>query len=73
EFRGEELINNVDQLLQTSRLDGIVLTPPFGDFPELDDFLKSKNIPYARVASALLHDDSISVRSNYEQGAFEIT
>ncbi|GAB0110524.1 LacI family DNA-binding transcriptional regulator [Pseudoalteromonas distincta] len=73
EFRGEELINNVDQLLQTSRLDGIVLTPPFGDFPELADFLKSKKIPYARVASAVLQDDSISVRSNDEQGAFEIT
>ncbi|WP_166114072.1 LacI family DNA-binding transcriptional regulator [Pseudoalteromonas sp. Z9A5] len=73
EFRGEELINNVEQLLQTSRLDGIVLTPPFGDFAELVNLLKSKNIPYARVASAVLQDDSISVRSNDEQGAFEIT
>jgi LacI family transcriptional regulator len=73
EFRGEELINNVEQLLQTSRLDGIVLTPPFGDFAELVDLLKSKKIPYARVASAVLQDDSISVRSNDEQGAFEIT
>ncbi|WP_024603430.1 LacI family DNA-binding transcriptional regulator, partial [Pseudoalteromonas sp. TB25] len=73
EFRGEALINNIEQLLQTSRLDGIVLTPPFGDFAELASFLKSKKIPYARVASALLQDDSISVRSNDEQGAFEIT
>ncbi len=73
EFRGEALINNIEQLLQTSRLDGIVLTPPFGDFAELVAFLKSKKIPYARVASALLQDDSISVRSNDEQGAFEIT
>ena len=37
------------------------------------DFLKSKKIPYARVASAILEDDSISVTSNDEQGAFEIT
>lgn len=73
ELRGGALINNIEQLLQTSRLDGIVLTPPFGDFAELVNLLKAKKIPYARVASAVLQDDSISVRSNDEQGAFEIT
>ncbi|WP_282131084.1 LacI family DNA-binding transcriptional regulator [Pseudoalteromonas aliena] len=73
ELRGDALINNIEQLLQTSRLDGIVLTPPFGDFAELVNLLKAKKIPYARVASAVLQDDSISVRSNDEQGAFEIT
>ena len=73
ELRGEALINNIEQLLQSSRLDGLVLTPPFCDFSELVDFLKSKKIPYARVASAILEDDSISVTSNDEQGAFEIT
>lgn len=73
DLRGDALINNIEHLLQTSRLDGIVLTPPFSDFKDLADFLKTKNIPYARVASAVLDDDSISVRSNDEQGAFEIT
>ncbi|KPH64920.1 transcriptional regulator [Pseudoalteromonas porphyrae] len=73
DLRGDALINNIEQLLQSSRLDGLVLTPPFSDFQVLVDFLKSKNIPYARVASAVLDDDSISVRSNDEQGAFEIT
>ncbi|MCQ8877058.1 LacI family DNA-binding transcriptional regulator [Pseudoalteromonas shioyasakiensis] len=73
DLRGEELISNIEQLIQTSRLDGLVLTPPFSDFKLLVDFLKTKNIPYARVASAVLEDESISVRSNDEQGAFEIT
>jgi LacI family transcriptional regulator len=73
DLRGEALINNIEQLLRTSRPDGIVLTPPFSDFSQVVDFLKSKNIPYARVASATLEDDSICVRSNDEQGAFEIT
>jgi LacI family transcriptional regulator len=73
ELRGQALIDNIEQLLQTSRLDGLVLTPPFSDSKELVDFLKRKGIPYARVASALEEDDSISVRSNDEQGAFEIT
>jgi len=73
ELRGDDLINDIEQLLQTSRLDGVVLTPPFGDFEKLANFLKAKKIPYARVASALLEDDSISVRSNDEQGAYEIT
>ena len=36
-------------------------------------YLKSKNIPYARVAPGTLDDNSISVRSNDEQAAFEIT
>ncbi|KTF18479.1 LacI family DNA-binding transcriptional regulator [Pseudoalteromonas sp. H105] len=73
DMRGDALISNIEQLLQTSRLDGLVLTPPFSDFKELVDFLKTKKIPYARVASAVLDDESISVRSNDEQGAFEIT
>jgi len=73
DMRGDALISNIEQLLQSSRLDGLVLTPPFSDFKELVDFLKTKKIPYARVASAVLDDESISVRSNDEQGAFEIT
>ncbi|TMN39898.1 LacI family DNA-binding transcriptional regulator [Pseudoalteromonas sp. S2755] len=73
ELRGQDLIDNVEQLLTTSRLDGIVLTPPFSDSNELIAFLKQRNIPYARVASAIEGDDSISIRSNDEQGAFELT
>ncbi|MCF6440803.1 LacI family DNA-binding transcriptional regulator [Pseudoalteromonas luteoviolacea] len=73
ELRGDELIHNVDQLLTTSRLDGLVLTPPFSDSQELIDFLKTQNIPFARVASALEDDTSISVCSNDEQGAYELT
>ncbi|MDN3377303.1 MULTISPECIES: LacI family DNA-binding transcriptional regulator [unclassified Pseudoalteromonas] len=73
DLRGDALISNIEHLIQTSRLDGLVLTPPFSDFKVLVDFLKAKKIPYARVASAVLDDESISVRSNDEQGAFEIT
>ncbi|WP_462151256.1 LacI family DNA-binding transcriptional regulator [Pseudoalteromonas xiamenensis] len=73
ELRGEALIENIEQLLQTSRLDGLVLTPPFSDSKELVAFLKKKGLPYARVASAIEEDDSISVRSNDEQGALELT
>ncbi|KID56694.1 transcriptional regulator [Pseudoalteromonas luteoviolacea CPMOR-1] len=73
ELRGEELIHNVDQLLTTSRLDGLVLTPPFSDSQELIDFLKTQNVPFARVASALEDESSISVSSNDEQGAYELT
>ncbi|ESP93185.1 MULTISPECIES: LacI family DNA-binding transcriptional regulator [Pseudoalteromonas] len=73
ELRGDELIENVDQLLTTSRLDGLVLTPPFSDSQVLIDFLKAQNVPFARVASALQDDTSISVRSNDEQGAYELT
>ncbi|MBQ4845915.1 LacI family DNA-binding transcriptional regulator [Pseudoalteromonas sp. MMG005] len=73
ELRGDALIANIENLLTTSRLDGLVLTPPFSDSIELIEFLKRKNVNYARVASAIEDDESISVRSNDEQGAFEIT
>ena len=73
ELRGEALIANIENLLMTSRLDGLVLTPPFSDSIELIEFLKKKNVNYARVASAIEDDESISVRRNEEQGAFEIT
>lgn len=73
ELRGEALIENIEHLLTTSRLDGLVLTPPFSDSQELIEFLQKKGINYARVASAIEDDTSISVRSNDEQGAFEIT
>ncbi|TMO66294.1 LacI family DNA-binding transcriptional regulator [Pseudoalteromonas aurantia] len=73
ELRGDALIANIENLLMTSRLDGLVLTPPFSDSLELIEFLKKKNVNYARVASAIEGDESISVRSNDEQGAFEIT
>ncbi|CCQ11723.1 Transcriptional regulator, LacI family [Pseudoalteromonas luteoviolacea B = ATCC 29581] len=73
ELRGNALLENIEQLLQTSRLDGLVLTPPFSDSKELVNFLKRKGLPYARVASAMTEDESISVRSNDEQGAFELT
>jgi len=73
ELRGQALLDNIDALIRRTRLDGIVLTPPFCDKTEVLEFLKSKNIPYARVAPGTLDDDSISVRSNDEQAAFEIT
>lgn len=73
ELRGEDLIENIDGLLATSRLDGIVLTPPFSDNKELVEHLKLRSIPYARVAPVRLDDDSISIRSNDEQAAYEIT
>ena len=73
ELRGQALLDNIDALIRRTRLDGIVLTPPFCDKAEVLAFLKSKNIPYARVAPGALDDDSISVRSNDEQAAFEIT
>ena len=42
ELRGQSLIDNIDSLISTSRLDGIVLTPPFSDNKELVEHLKIK-------------------------------
>ena len=73
ELRGEPLIDNIETLISTSRVDGIVLTPPFSDNKELVDYLKLRSIPYSRVAPVILDDDSISIKSNDTQAAYDIT
>jgi LacI family transcriptional regulator len=73
ELRGQSLIENIDSLISTSRLDGIVLTPPFSDNKELVEHLKLRDILYARVAPLTLEDDSISIKSNDTQAAYDIT
>ncbi len=49
--RGDEMITAVEEIISHSRLDGLVLTPPFSDLPELLDFLDVKQIPHVRIAA----------------------
>ncbi|MBT0670514.1 LacI family DNA-binding transcriptional regulator [Novosphingobium profundi] len=40
----------IEQILHSSRLDGMILTPPTSDVPELLDSLERKGLPYVRIA-----------------------
>lgn len=73
QLRGKELLDNIQKLKNDTYLDGLLLAPPFSDNLELMEFLKYKKIPFARVASNILDDDSISIGFNDLESAYEIT
>ena len=43
-------VARLDNILRTSRLDGVIVTPLFSDNPAVMDFLESQGMPYARVS-----------------------
>jgi len=69
----KELVNNVAELISHSRLDGLVLTPPLSDFPELINFLLANKTPFVRIGATENLTCSSAVVSNDEQTSFEMT
>ncbi len=43
-------VARLDNILRTSRLDGVIVTPLFSDNSAVMDFLESQGMPYARVS-----------------------
>lgn len=69
----DQLVNNVKELISHSRLDGLVLTPPLSDFPELIDFLLTSKTPFVRIGATENLNCSSAVVSNDEQTSYEMT
>ena len=46
----DSLLGRLEQILRNSRLDGMVLTPPFCDQREIMALLEERSIPFSRVA-----------------------
>lgn len=69
----EHLLSNVDSLVYESRLDGLVLTPPFSDMQPLLDMLDQRNIHYVRIGATTLQSHSPCVTSNDTEAAFLMT
>ncbi len=67
------LLNNLQNFISQSQLDGLVLTPPFSDMTALIDMLNKNQIPYVRIGATLLDTKSCCVTNNDEEAAFEIT
>lgn len=66
----EELIN----LIEHSRIAGIVLTPPFSEMPQLQTLLDEMNLPFVRIISGRENDEDPScIFIDDHQAAYRIT
>ena len=64
------LENQLDQILRHNRVDGLVLTPPITDNPQVLDYLEARGIPYARITPVLQPERSARAwMDNAEAGA----
>ncbi len=73
EYQNSDLVDNLTTLINDSRLDGLVLTPPFSDMHHLIELLDKSQLPYVRIAPTIMHDTSPSVISNDVEAAYEMT
>lgn len=55
-----DVTTQLDQILRHSRVDGLILTPPITDNPDVLHYLESRGVPYARVTPKLDPDRSPS-------------
>ncbi|MDC1019337.1 LacI family DNA-binding transcriptional regulator [Pseudomonadales bacterium] len=65
------LLHDVTQFLQQTQVDGVILTAPLGDVPELLDLLQRNNTPFAQISPNDESPRSTWVSSN-DLGASEM-
>ena len=59
----------MSELVANNRIDGVILTPPLTDNPEVLDFLEARGIRYSRVAPSSFPDRSPGVKmDDYKAG-----
>ena len=73
DHESEELLTNIDDLVTDSRLDGLVLTPPFSDMPPLIELLNQKQLPFVRIGATVEESASPCVVSNDAEAAYKMT
>lgn len=73
EHTAVDLIDQLKVMIDSSRLDGLVLTPPFSDMHELLKMLNEISIPYVRIAPTKSLTESPCVISNDVEAAYEMT
>ncbi len=67
------LLNDLNNFVSQSQLDGLILTPPFSDKLELLEMLDEHSVPYVRVAPTTRLSASSCVTNNDEQSAYDMT
>ncbi|MFS1524285.1 LacI family DNA-binding transcriptional regulator [Microbulbifer sp. 2304DJ12-6] len=70
--------DELHKLVEQSRIAGLILTPPFSEYPEVIDTLKALNVEFVRILSSQAADQLDQLEENCIQvddgaGAFSIT
>lgn len=65
--------DQIETLLSSVRVDGLVLSPPVCDRPELLDVLDAKAVPYVRIAPADQFDRGSYVYMDDRRAAYDMT
>ena len=65
-------VARLENILRTSRLDGVIVTPLFADNPAMLDFLEQQGMPYARVAPFIDRDRAPAVFMDDAAAAGEV-
>lgn len=73
DHRSSTLIHDVTGLLDQSRVDGLILTPPLSDFSPLLKLLSANTIPFVRIAPAADKHLSPYVVTNDRDAAYQMT
>ena len=69
----KDLLERLQRLLSSSRLDGLVLTPPFSDMQGLIEMLTEKQVPFVRIGPTINQPNLPCVIGNDIEAAYEMT
>ena len=58
--KSPDILNELNEMLDRSRVGGLVLTPPLSETPEVIEALKKKNIRFVRILSGQSAPDKLS-------------
>lgn len=68
-----DLVQAIENLLATIRLDGIAISPPFCDMPQVLAVIEASAIPYVRISPSTNLTKSASVRMDEFDAAHNLT
>jgi len=71
--RADDAAARVDEAVRSSRLDGVLLSPPLSDRDDVLDVLDALGVPYVRIAPDLHPERSANVRIDDRAAAAEMT
>jgi len=69
----EKALNSIQELIDVTQVDGVILLPPVCDMPEVLNFLQTSNIPFVRIAPDSQLNLSPYICIDDYQAAFNIT
>ena len=76
EFQGKDVAQQIIDLVEQGRVDGVILLSPMADMPEVCETLEDHKIPFVRIGlaqSGQLHMNTASVSANDREAAYRMT